>query len=109
MPRPMSSSPSKQTVNGAAWPKFSRVTQSSVETQTCENSSLSPLDKPGDATAPAPAITIRCIMRAQGNVGARGTNWPSFPVVLGGSSADDAPLSSSTFLTRDDNDRCSLS
>jgi hypothetical protein len=29
------------------------------------------------------------VERAQGNVGARGTNWPSFPVVLGGSSADE--------------------
>ena len=30
------------------------------------------------------------VERTQGNVGPRGTNWPSFPVVLRGGSADDA-------------------
>jgi hypothetical protein len=30
------------------------------------------------------------VEQTQGNVGACGTNWPSFPVVIGGGSADDA-------------------
>jgi hypothetical protein len=53
-------------------------------------------------------ITIHCILWAQGNVGARSTNWPSFTALLCCSCTDIEPFSAATSLTRNDNDRLSI-